>query len=412
MSGVFGCWHLDGHPVSPATVRSCLERISPAGSNDISLWHAGPASLGRKSPAGLGLGAKRPADTDITCVVDGRIDNREELFAALRGHVPLTEDSADCDIVCAAYKQYGDGFIDRIRGDFLCAVMDRRADRLVIARDRLGVRPLCFTRVENTFLFASEAKALLAWPGVRAVPDDAMMADFVLQFLSIDSRRRTFFRDIHSIPPSHLLIVTPDSCTVRRYFEFDARCSIRLPAFRDYVDAFHQLVVAAVRNRLRHARPVAVSVSGGLDSAYIFCVAQNLVRRAETPCPSVLGFNYCGEPGTPSDEDEFIRAIERSCGTEIERVPQRAGFMEFAADEVWQSESPLVEGLSIQRQAMFRRVREIGAGRLLTGHWGDQVLSDSDYLIDLCRSRHWRTVRRHSQGWRVDGRRLALQIRA
>ena len=413
MSGVFGCWHFDDRPASVAALRVCLERISPAGPVDVGVWHSGAVALGSK-PAHDGGDFERDVNrlgvASIACVFDGRLDNREELYEALHRLSPLREDCPDRVLVRAAYEEYGESFVDRLRGDFVCSVFDRRANRLLLARDRLGVRPLCFTRVQDTFLFATEAKALLSWPGVTAVPDAAMMADFALQFLSVDSQKRTFFRDIHSVPPSHLLIVTPEKSTLRRYFEFDTERSVRLPAFRDYVGAFHQLVIASVRNRLRHRAPVGISVSGGLDSAYIFCIAQRLVRDGAAPCPRVLGFNYAGAPGTPSEEEDFVRAIERSCEATIERIPQRPGFMAAARDEVWHSESALIEGLACQRQAMYRRVRETGAGRLLTGHWGDQVLSDADYLIDLCRSRRWRAVTQHSREWGIGRRRLAKKL--
>jgi asparagine synthase (glutamine-hydrolysing) len=155
-----------------------------------------------------------------------------------------------------------------------------------------------------------------------------------------------------------------------------------------------------------------VSVSGGLDSAYIFSIAARLVRDGAAPCPGVLGFNYSGAPGTPSDEEHYVRAIEQSCGICIERIPQRVGFLRFAADETWHSESPLGEALTCQRQAMFRRISAAGAGRLLTGHWGDQMLFDTDYLVDLCRSRQWDVLRQHSNAWGINGRRLALRVAA
>jgi asparagine synthase (glutamine-hydrolysing) len=411
MSGIFGCWHLDGRPLDIDIFRSCIERINPAGVTP-SAWHHGAVGLGYKCNGNSVLSKSQPVNigvAHIACVVDGRLDNRDELLLTLRD-ASLDPDSPDCDFIRAAYEAFGDSFIDRIKGDFVCAVFDRAANRLLVARDRLGVRPLCFTRVNDTLLFASDAKALLAWPGVSAAPDDVMMADFVLQFVSLDSQHRTFFRDIRSVPPAHVLVATAHGSRVLRYFDFDTRRDVRFGSFRDYVDAFHQLVAASVRNRLRHRAAVAVSVSGGLDSAYIFSIATRLIREGAAPCPSVLGFNYAGAPNTPADEEDYVRAIEQSCDAIIERIPQRAGFMEFSAEEVWHSESPLVEALACQRQAMFRRARAAGARRLLTGHWGDQMLFDTDYLVDLCRSRQWAAAKHHSNAWGLRRRRLAVRV--
>jgi asparagine synthase (glutamine-hydrolysing) len=410
MSGIFGCWHLDGLPVNGATFEKSLERISPQGARGSEAWVDGSIGLGRKPSHGSVPATQSMRCAHVTGAFDGRIDNRDELLETLSNRWSLDSDSADVRLVLAAYLEYGESCVERISGDFALGLFDRQLNRLLLARDRLGIRPLCYTRVKGAFLFASEAKALLAWPGVHARPDDVMLADFVLQFLSSDSQRRTFFRNIHSLPPAHLLIVTHTGSELRRYFEFDTRRQIRFRTVREYAGAFHELFVASVRHRLRSAQPVGVSVSGGLDSAYIFCVAQDLARREPALCPGVLGFNYDGLPGTPSDEREYVDAIERSSGASIERIAQRPGFMECASKEVWHSESPLVEGLARQRQAMLDRVTASGATRLLTGHWGDQVLSDSDYLIDLCRSRRWTLLKRHAHEWGVSGRRLATRF--
>ena len=408
MSGVFGCWHLDGRPLNLDTFRTSLARLSPAPVIPMT-WHSGPVGIGHKSNWNSGPSQPQIGGKSIACVFDGRLDNRDELLGAI-GDRSLHPDSHDCEVVRAAYEAYGEHFVWRIKGDFICAVFDAVSDRLVVARDRLGVRPLCFTAIDNTFLFATEAKALLAWPGVSAAPDDLMMADFVLQFISLDSQNRTFFRDIQSLPPAHALLVTPRGFTHRRYFDFDTRARMRLGSVRDYVDRFHQIVTTSVRNRLRHRSAVAVSVSGGLDSAYIFSIAAGLAHDDAARCPAVIGFNYSGAPGTASDEEDFVRALERACGVSIERIAQRPGFMEFAGDEVRHSESPLGEALACQRQAMFRRVREAGAGRLLTGHWGDQMLFDTDYIVDLGRSGQWSLLEHHSSAWGISRRRLALRV--
>lgn len=412
MSGIFGCWHLDGRPIDSNTFRTCLELVDPGNLSSASVWHRGSVGLGFKpSPNSLNLEPDfaRIQSRGVVCVFDGRLDNRDELISTLHD-APLHSRSPDADVARAAYDEFGDRFVERIKGDFACTVFDVAENRLLVARDRLGVRPMCFTQTKDTFLFASDAKALLAWPGVSAAPDDLMMADFVLQFVSRDSQNRTFFRDIRSLPPAHVLIVTPRGWTAHQYFDFDTDKRITYRSLQDYVEAFRELVAESIRRRLRHDRPVAVSVSGGLDSSYIFSVAADIVRGHSAPCPAVLGFNYSGQRGTPSDEDDFVRALEQSCDVPIERVPQRSGFMEFAADEVWHTESPLLDALACQRQAMFQGLCGGGARRLLTGHWGDQVLFDADYLADLFWSRQWRLLGEHSRVWGLTGARLARRV--
>ncbi len=412
MSGVFGCWHLDARPIDVEIFRRCVGRISPAETRDIQTWIHGSIGLGCKGadPPTASRSDRGGSSADpAPCVFDGRIDNRHELIRRLADDPRVAADCGDRDLLLAAYDHFGDAFVQHVHGDFAVAVFDRRQQRLVLARDRLGLRPLCYTYSGGALLFGTETKALLAHPGLIAAPDDLMLADSVLSFRALDSQTRTFFAGIRSLPAAHLLIATRDGVSVRRYFEFHTR-QTRFRSFRDYAGAFNELFHTSVRRRLRCARPVAISVSGGLDSAYIFCVAQRAMAAGTAQCPAVLGFNYAGTAGTPSEEERFVNALERASGVRITRLPQRAGFIECAADEVWQAESPIVEGLACQGQAVLRRVRDAGAGRFITGHWGDQMLSDSDYLLDLFRSGQWRSLERHARAWRIGGRGMARRF--
>src|SRR4051812_45003003 len=409
MSGIFGCWQLDGSRLKNNALHTVLASTSIGPESEPAhTWHRDSVGFGCHSgdQSSLSVSGRNPS---IVSVFDGRLDNRDELLLAVPGRSFLHSHSSDADFVRATYEEYGESFVERIKGDFACAVFDPRANRLLVARDRLGVRPLCFASVNDTFLFASDAKALLAWSGVSASPDDAMMADFVLQFVALDSQNRTFFHNIHSLPPAHVLTVTPRGTMTRRYFEFDTERRIRFSTFPEYVDLFHQTVVKSVRHRLRQKRPVAISVSGGLDSSYIFSIASQLMRDGTAPCPSLFALNYQGAAQSASDEECFVRALEQACQATIERIPQRAGFMEFAGDEVRHAESPLTEALACQRQAMYRRAGERGAGRLLTGHWGDQVLFESSYLVDLCSSGRWSTARSHATAWGLNRRGLVAR---
>ncbi|MEN3340507.1 MAG: hypothetical protein V7647_4183 [Acidobacteriota bacterium] len=413
MSGVFGCWQAGRQPANRAELLACIGRIGPHGAAGIRHWTEGGITLAQISSPRACLNDPNLsafASDNTACVFDGRLDNRQALCRTLDDHPLVQSGCADEALIIAAYDRFGDTFVEHLDGDFALGVFDRRLNRLLVARDRLGLRPLCYARTGGTFLFASNAKTILAYPGFRAVPDEAMLADSVLSFISSDAETRTFFDGIRSLPPAHMMMVTPEGLTVRRYFEFDTRRQLRLRSWQDYVDAFHRLFTASVADRLRSTSPVAIAVSGGLDSAYIFCVAQRRLREANAPCPAVLGFNYAGRPGTPSDESGFVLDLERACGVPIARIAQRPGFIEAARDSVWHTESAMIDGLACQAAAGLRAMRDAGAGRLLTGHWGDQMLGDSDYLFDLLRSGRLRLLKQHLRGWGVSTPRFAMQF--
>src|SRR5947207_4584565 len=128
MRGLFGCWQRDGRALDAVRLTQCL------------------------------------TSGDIACVFDGRIDNRDTLIRSLGRHPLATPQAEDRELIVAAYDRFGESFVERLEGDFAIGVFDRRANRLLLARDRLGLRPLCYTQFNGTLLFASEAKPLLACP--------------------------------------------------------------------------------------------------------------------------------------------------------------------------------------------------------------------------------------------------------
>src|SRR3954468_6940942 len=158
MSGIFGCWHLDGSRLKNDALHTVLAptSIRPE-SEQAHTWHRDSIGFGCHSGDQSSLSVIR-RNPSIVSVFDGRLDNRNELLLALPGRSFLDSHSSDADFVRATYEDYGESFAERIEGDFTCAVFDGLANRLLIARDRLGVRPLCFTSLNGTFLFASDAK--------------------------------------------------------------------------------------------------------------------------------------------------------------------------------------------------------------------------------------------------------------
>jgi len=337
-------------------------------------------------------------DTGSMVAFDGRLDNRPELLAALRRESDLSADSPDPVIVLAAYRAYGDSCIERLNGDFALAIADTSARRLLLVRDAVGVRPLNYYAAPGLLIFASEIKAILADARVPRRPNEAALADYLLtRFTMGDHRGDTFFEGIHSVPPGHVTIVTPAAVSTRQYWKFDLERTTRVSSFREHAEGFRACFEQAVRRRMRRSGPIAVSVSGGLDSSSIFCTAQTLRRRAPREMPDVIGFS-CGAPcGSPADESAFLAEIERRYGVQIHRVFNLpSGFIDGSARAIWHTEAPLLDGQWARTHALLAAVHDSGCRVLLTGHWGDQVTFDDGYLLDLWRRAAWREAWTHA----------------
>ena len=261
-------------------------------------------------------------------------------------------------------------------------------------------------------------KALLRHPEVRAEPDDDGVADYLLLGRRpVDRLAGTCFAGVRALPPAHLLVVTPDGAAApRRYWDFapDARVACR--SFGEYAEAFHERFAEAVRRRMRSAYPVAVSVSGGLDSSAILCQAEAL-RQAQGGGPAVLGFSYVGPEGSTSDERSFLDEIERAYGAVIARMDLATlmGLAREARLQAWHGEVPLVDYLWPLTHHLQAAAGAAGARRLLSGHWGDQVLHSTAYFADLLRAGAWRTAARHAKAlgdWFLPGEARHLRRQA
>jgi hypothetical protein len=180
MSGIVGLWNLDRQPLDEAL----LHRMSGR------LRHRGPDGEGWRVIGTVGfacqhlwvtpeeVGEVQPVAgrANVMLVMDGRLDNRDELLPALG--LPRTASDAAC--VVAAYDAWDDRFTERLNGDFAVALFDASKHRLLLARDSIGIRPLYYFRNDRVFAFASEIKALLAHPEIPTRPDDEGIADFLL----------------------------------------------------------------------------------------------------------------------------------------------------------------------------------------------------------------------------------------
>ena len=404
MSGILGLWNPDGRPVDRDLLARLSRTLAHRGGDAEGLWVRDAAGfacqLFRVTPESKSEVQPLVADSGVALVFDGRLDNREELFGALGSDAHVPADAPDPALVQAAYRAWGEGFIERLNGEFAIAVFDPHRQRILLARDAIGIRPLYYYRGADFFLFASEIKALLAHPQVSTQPNETILAEFLLHGLhdpDVDDDGLTFFEGVRSVLPSHIVRVTPQSNSARKYWDFDLRRRICLGSIGEYAEAFRERFTRAVRRRLRSAHPVAVLVSGGLDSSSILCTAETLRRADPGTYPPLQAISYTPEDRSATDESAFLRDIEREYGLAIERIQPPTGFLRRVREEVQHTEMPLLDSLWNTSQASFEAARQRGARVVLTGHWGDQILVDQSYLVGFVYRLKLRALVQHLQ---------------
>ncbi len=409
MSGLIGIWNLDGRPVEERVLTGMSATLAHRGPDGEGLWIQGATGLAcwllRVTPESATETQPLVHASGTVLVFDGRLDNREELLASLTASPGISPESPDPALVLTAYEAFGERFPEHLNGDFALGLFDPNRRRLLLARDALGIRPLYYSRTCDTFLFASEIKALLAHPRVSPRPHDDVLAALLARVTAPDDQGLTFFEGVSSLPPAHMALLTPEGFVTRRYWDFDPTRRTRLGSFQEYAEAFRHYFEQAVRRRLRSAYPVAVSVSGGLDSSAIFCLAETLRRSEPRRLPPLLGISYGAPAGSPSDESAFVSAIERAHGVAIKRIPISMGFLNGYREAIWHVEVPLVDEQWSNTKRLLHGVHQLGARVLLTGHWGDQMLFDQAYLVDLFRRLAWGQVWAHLEEfgrWNTD----------
>jgi len=396
MSGILGMWNLSGMPVERSLLRRMSATLSHRGPDGEYFWSDGPigmaAQLLRVTPESQKEVQPFVAASGTVLVFDGRLDNRDELITAFRELPGVTRDCTDSLLVACAYDVYGDGFAARLNGDFAIGLFDPKRRRMVVARDGIGVRPIYFYRADDLFIFASEIKAIVAHPEVPIEANEDLLAEFTILGLFGEEPGSTFLKHIEVLRPGYFATVTPERFQATQYWDFDLSRSIRLKSFPEYTEAFRELFTTAVRRRLRSADPVAVSVSGGLDSSSIFCMAQQLRREPGTP--NSIGLTCSARDGSPADEEEFLVAIEKQYSLQIDRIPAAAapGFVDSAAKELYHIESPLLNMSANQQDYFARQMKARGVKLALSGLWGDEVLFDWSYLIDRFWSFSWKGI--------------------
>jgi asparagine synthase (glutamine-hydrolysing) len=354
-------------------------------------------------------------DGRLWLVADTRIDNREQLGDALDIAPNELSNLADSSIVLKAWQQWGSGCVDRLLGAFAFAVWDSVAEQLFLARDHSGARPLHFRASEESFAFATTARAILGVPGVSHELDEMQLA---LDLFGLPPEPfRTRFREIREIPPGHCLLVTRESAlkaVPRRYWHFDRLAPVRFKRDQDYVEAFLEIFDEAVRCRLRTTGEVATELSAGLDSGSVAATAARLLGvqgktlAAYTAVPRP-GFSGLVGRGLIADEGPFAAQVAAfypnirhhlvdSTGSDMLRELARIfPFLDLPTP------GPLN---LVWANSIADRVAASGAKVLLCGALGNFTISYMGHELPRAsyRSGHW--VRAFRQAWEL--RRIGL----
>jgi asparagine synthase (glutamine-hydrolysing) len=372
------------------------------------LHHRGPDGHGIHAAPGIGLAHARLAIIDLATgqqplhdggetiwtVFNGEIFNYLELREELRSQGYRFHTQSDTEVIVHLYHRDGDRFVEKLNGQFAIALWDARRRRLLLARDRAGIRPLYHATAQGRLWFASEAKALLA-----ALPECATLdPDGLLQAFTLwgPADPQTMFAGIRSLPPGHLLVREADGTqTLSQYWDWTFPRAGDAPTFASFDDAVHELrelLADAVRLQLRADVPVGAYLSGGLDSSGIVALAKH------------AGISQVRTFSVTFDDAEFDertqqQAMVRHLGTDHTTLhcTRRDIAAAFPA-LVRHTEAPVLRTAPVPLMLLSGQVRASGYKVVLTGEGADEVFAGYDLFKEAKVRRFW--ARRPDSAWR------------
>jgi asparagine synthase (glutamine-hydrolysing) len=395
LSAVLGILRLDTRPVEHPVLEQMLESLAHRGPDGAYLWYDGIIGLGHQmlhtTPESfherLPLVDRR---RNHVITADARIDNRDELIAALGLRERLSEKISDGELILGAYEKWGERCPERLLGDFAFAIWDQRKQRLFCARDHMGVKPFYYYRSKRIFLFASEIKALLRVPEVPRHLNELRVAEYLVP--TVEDKTITFYQDIFRLLPGHSMMVVPGGkVSTRQYWALDSSREVQRNSNEEYAAEFREIFTEAVRCRLRSAYPVGSELSGGLDSSSIVCTARELLAGDTTRRLHTFSAVYDNVP--KSDEREFIDAVLDGGGLEphFMRADQLGPLREIGRTQ-WHLDEPPLTGAFVNWE-LQKLAKQEGVRVVLTGSDGDTVVNQGDaYLLELARSWRWKTL--------------------
>ncbi|MEM7442160.1 MAG: asparagine synthase (glutamine-hydrolyzing) [Pseudomonadota bacterium] len=306
---------------------------------------------------------------DVTIVFNGAIHNYIELRTELEALGHVFRSKTDTEVIVHAYEQWGADCARRFNGMWAYAIWDQRRRRLVLSRDRFGVKPLCIARHGDGLFFASEPKAIIA-AGMPAVPN----SNFVRQFLAYAvpiMGDETAFDGITQVPAAHNLIIDENGESQSRYWTYSDQSQSY--DFSNPEQCFHDLFDDAVRLRLRSDVPIAILLSGGLDSSSI------AVRAAKHVDQGQLEAFTASFPGYDVDEQRHAELVANNGGLPFNTV-------EYGKDDLlgnlrsvtWALDAPPAMKQTIARWRLLKAVSE-KAPIVLDGQGGDEILGGYPY---------------------------------
>ncbi len=340
-------------------------------------WFSADHSVGlghrRLSIIDLSTGAQPISNErgDVHIVVNGEFYGFEDIRRDLvrKGHVFKT--SSDSEIALHLYEEYGDACVAHLRGEFAFIIWDERRKRLFAARDRFGIKPLCWAETNGEILLASEAKAIIAAGHAATWNEYAFYHAAMMQYVPQD---QTLFSDIRQLKPGHVLVFESGMLSVSPYWDMNYPVEPAPITDADAMESFQEILKESISIRLRADVPVCCHLSGGLDSASVLGIA-SAIKGAP-----LAAFTVTFDEES-YDEGGLAAEMAKHNGSAFHpiRLTQN-DLVTHIRDAVYHGEGLAINGHLVGKYMLNRAIRSAGYKVALTGEGSDETLAGYPHL--------------------------------
>ncbi len=368
MCGICGLYNYNSHKPADELL---------IGTMAVNLIHRGPDDGGQHLDGAVALGMRRLSiidveggqqpihneDRSIWIVFNGEIYNFAELRRELEGKGHRFYTRSDTEVIVHSYEEWGDDCLLRLNGIFGLSIWDKRQQRLLLARDHFGVKPLYYYDDGRRLLWSSEVKAILVDPNIsRKVDIEAL--DLFLTFRFVPSPL-TMFKGIRKLRPGHRLICDGNGCKVERYWSPHPYVDPTLSE-QDYVHLLQERLEAAVRRQMISDVPIGALLSGGIDSGVVVAIMSRLTNH------SVRTFTVGFKDGDKVNELDDARVTGELFHTEHHEVGlESLDYQQWLQKAIWHLEEPIGTTSALGMHVVCRLARE-HVKVVLTGQGADE----------------------------------------
>jgi asparagine synthase (glutamine-hydrolysing) len=371
MCGIHGYLRLDGGPADRAALDAMGAVTVHRGPDDSGMHIDGSCAIGMRRLSIIDVaGGHQPlrsADGALWLVCNGEIYNFRELRAELlaRGHTFQT--GSDCEVILPLYREMGEAFVERLNGMFGFALWDAHRRRLIVGRDRLGIKPIYTLHDGKRFAFASEAKALLALPGVTPEIDVQALHGYL--HLGYVAAPNSLFKGIRKLPPATVLTIEEGRVAYRRYWRVSGTIERGCTA-AEWTERIRARLEESVRMQMVSDVPIGAFLSGGIDSS---AVVGMMSQHSSGPVRTYsIGFE-----GSAADafynELPFAKAVAQRFGTDHHEIVVKPDVVGLLPKLVWHLDEPIADTAFITTYLVSKFARE-DVTVILSGVGGDEIL--------------------------------------